>query len=134
MKNINSVISSHDKFILNLRTASFGCNCLKKEICPINGDRWTPHLVCRATSTNAANEDIRNIDLVISSLKKDIVTNYKRESKHQNKYCNWVELAKYVWELTLEAPIPQNGQTHWNNSSAIVRVCLTILWNWRVKN
>ena len=36
--------------------------------------------------------------------------------------------------LTLEAPIPQNGQTHTNNSSAnyrrIVWVCLTILWNW----
>ena len=34
-------------------------------------------------------------------------------------------------------PIPQNGQTHSNNSSAICRsivwVCLTILWNWHLK-
>ena len=39
--------------------------------------------------------------------------------------------------LTLWAPIPQNGQTHSNNSSEIcqriVWVCLIILWNWRVK-
>ena len=37
--------------------------------------------------------------------------------------------------LTPEAPIPQNGQTQSNNSSAncrqIVWVCLTNLWNWR---
>ena len=34
-------------------------------------------------------------------------------------------------------PIPQNGQTHSNNSSAncrrIVWVCLAILWNWCLK-
>ena len=39
--------------------------------------------------------------------------------------------------LTLYAPISQNGQTHWNNSSAncqrIVGVCLTILWDWHLK-
>ena len=38
--------------------------------------------------------------------------------------------------LTLQAPTPQNGQTHSNNSSAkaeIVWVCLTILWGWRLK-
>ena len=39
--------------------------------------------------------------------------------------------------LTLSAAIPQNGQTHSNNLSAICRrivwVCLTILWNWCLK-
>ena len=40
--------------------------------------------------------------------------------------------------LTLSAPIPQNDQTHSNNSSAICRriiwVCLTILWIWCLKS
>ena len=39
--------------------------------------------------------------------------------------------------LTLKAPISQNAQTHSNNSSAncrrIVWVCMTILWDWRLK-
>ena len=43
-------------------------------------------------------------------------------------------LIKY---LALYTPIPQNGQTHSNNSSAncrrIVWVCLTILWGWRLR-
>ena len=34
--------------------------------------------------------------------------------------------------LTIEAPISQNGQTHLN-CRRIVSVCLTILWDWRIK-
>ena len=58
MKNINSVISSHNKSILNPRTTSFKCNCRKKESCPLNGECLTSQLVCKATVTNAVNEDI----------------------------------------------------------------------------
>ena len=36
MKNINSIISSYNKNILNPKTVSFGCNCWKKESCPLN--------------------------------------------------------------------------------------------------
>ena len=42
------------------------------------------------------------------------------------------------WDLTLQAPIPQNDLTHSNNSSAnsrrIAWVRLTILWDWRLKD
>ena len=42
----------------------------------------------------------------------------------------------WVWNLTIQVPIPQNGQIHSNNLSAIcwqiVLVCLTILWDWRL--
>ena len=50
---------------------------------------------------------------------------------------DWVKLKVTDPELTLSAPISQNGQTHSNNSSAICRrivwVCLAILWDWRLK-
>ena len=49
MKSINSVISSHNKNILNPRTTSFGCNCRKKESCPLNGECLTSQLVYRVT-------------------------------------------------------------------------------------
>ena len=45
MENINYVISSHNKIILNPRTTSFGCNCWKKESCPLNGECLTSQLV-----------------------------------------------------------------------------------------
>ena len=44
---------------------------------------------------------------------------------------------KTYLNLTLHAPIQQNGQTHSKNSSANCRriawACLTILWNWHLK-
>ena len=45
MKSINSVISSHNKNIVNPRTTSFGCNCWKKESCPLNRECLTSQLV-----------------------------------------------------------------------------------------
>ena len=41
MKNINSVISSRNKNILNPRITSFGCNCWEKESCSLNGECLT---------------------------------------------------------------------------------------------
>ena len=64
MKNINSVILSHNMNILNPRTALLGCNCWKKESCLLNGECLTSQLVYRATVTNAVNEDMKKyIDL-----------------------------------------------------------------------
>ena len=36
MKNISSIISAHNKKILNPNTKSFGCNCRINEKCPLN--------------------------------------------------------------------------------------------------
>ena len=53
-------------------------------------------------------------------------------------YVGIAQLFPWTGFLTLQAPIPQNGQTHSNNSWAICRrivwVCLTILSNWRLKD
>ena len=47
------------------------------------------------------------------------------------------ELSVEGWLVNPLMPIPQNGQTHPNNSLAVCRwivwVCLTILWDWRLK-
>ena len=59
MKNINSDISSYNKSILNPRTTSFGCNCRKKESCPLNGECLISQIVYRATVTNAVNEHMK---------------------------------------------------------------------------
>ena len=69
------------------------------------------------------------------------------DSENSNWIYSWfvspLNLPARIWwhyfinQLTLQAPIPQNGQTHSNNSSAncrrIVWACLTISWYWRLK-
>ena len=98
MKNINSVISSHNKNILNPTTTSFRCNCRKKESCPLNGECLTSQLVYRATVTNAVNKDMKKYIGLADTTFKERHSNHKRDFKHQ-KYYNCTELAKYVWEL-----------------------------------
>ena len=98
MENINYIISSHNKVILNPRTTSFGCNCRKKESCPLNGECLTSQLVYRATVTNAVNEDMNKYIGLADTTFKERHSNHKRDFKHQ-KYRNCTELAKYVSEL-----------------------------------
>ena len=56
-----------------------------------------------------------------------------------NKGMNSLNVNKkwILYIISLYTLIPQNGQTHSNNSSVnyqrIVLVCLTILWGWRLK-
>ena len=98
MKNINSVISSHNKSILNPRTTSFGCNCQEKESCPLNGECLASQVVYRATVTNAVNEDMKKYIGLADTTFKERHSNHKRYFKYQ-KYRNCAELTKYVWEL-----------------------------------
>ena len=72
MKNIKFVISSHNKNILNPRTTSFGCNCWKKESCPLNGECLTSQLVYRAAATNQLRHEEIHWEILPS--KKDIAT------------------------------------------------------------
>ena len=77
MKNINSVNSSHNKNILNPRTASFRCNCRKKESCPLNGECLTPQLVYIATVNNAVNEDMKKYIGLADTTFKERHSNHK---------------------------------------------------------
>ena len=53
MRNIGSMISSHNKNILHPKQTSFGCNCRDKENCPLNGECLTPNIIyCADITTN----------------------------------------------------------------------------------
>ena len=87
-----------NKNILSPRTALFGWNCQKKESCPLNGECLTSQLVYRAAVSNAINEDMKKYIGLANTIFKERHSNHKRDFKHQ-KYCNWTELATYVWKL-----------------------------------
>ena len=89
-----SYVSSHNKNILNPRTASFGCNCWKKESCPLNGECLASQLVYRATVTNAVNEDIKKYISLADTTFKERHSNHKKDFKHR-EYLNCTELANY---------------------------------------
>ena len=57
MKNMDSIISGHNHNILNPKQKSFGCNCRKKDSCPLNGECLTPKVIYRADVSNEANNN-----------------------------------------------------------------------------
>ena len=48
MNNISSILSTHNKNILNPKQTSFGCNCRNKDNCPLDGEFLTPNIIYRA--------------------------------------------------------------------------------------
>ena len=71
MKNINFVISSNNKSLLNPRTTSLGHDCQRKEICPLSGECFTS----TSTATNTVNEEIKNTSARLTlPLKKDMAS------------------------------------------------------------
>ena len=45
MNNISSILSTHNKNILNPKQTSFGCNCRNKDNCPFDGECLTPNII-----------------------------------------------------------------------------------------
>ena len=45
MNNIISILSTHNKNILNPKQASFGCNRRNKDNCPLHGEYLTPNII-----------------------------------------------------------------------------------------
>ena len=50
--NIGSIVSSHNKKILYSDNNEYGCNCNKKNKCPLDNKCLTPRIVYRADVTN----------------------------------------------------------------------------------
>ena len=56
MKNLGSIISSHNKQVLQLRNENYGYNCKKKENCPLDNKCLTPDIYEAQISNNTNDE------------------------------------------------------------------------------
>ena len=59
MKNINSIIASHIKFILLSKAKEYGCNCKNKESYPLQNQCLTPKVICKATMVTNSDDKKR---------------------------------------------------------------------------
>ena len=101
MRNIASIVSSHNKSVLRPTIQDHGCNCRQKNDCPMQNKCLTQNIVYEATVTN-------NVDTVEKIYFGLCETSFKkRYSNHTKsfrlkKYSKETELSKYVWELKRE--------------------------------
>ena len=70
MNNISSIISGHNKNLLNPNVTQYGCNCRIREDCPLQNQCLTPN----------------------------IFRNHNRDFNHE-QYIKSTELSKYIWSL-----------------------------------
>ena len=93
MRNIGSIISSHNRATLHPATTLCGCNCRVKDSCPLNGECLTPKLVYRADIENSSNNEKKYylgcqkqlLKNVIGTIKKNRITqNIKTVLNYQN--------------------------------------------------
>ena len=61
MRNMESVISSHNKQILNPSKEYFGSNCRVRNECPFDNKCLTPNIVHEATVSNKTNNEFKDI-------------------------------------------------------------------------
>ena len=96
MNNISSILSTHNKKILNPKQTFFGCYCRSKNNCQLDGECLTPNITYRADITT---DNDHKFYYGISEITfKHRHSNHTGDFKHV-KYQHATELAKYIWQL-----------------------------------
>ena len=98
MPNMMSVIQKHNKRLLKDKpvVAPKGCNCRKKDECPLGGRCLTSNMVYRACVTSERGS-VSYVGICEGSFKQRY-SNHKT-SFNRRQHINDTELSKYVWSL-----------------------------------
>ena len=57
IRNIRSIIASHNESILCPKAKEYGCNCRNKESCPLENQSLTPKVIYEATVVNNSDNE-----------------------------------------------------------------------------
>ena len=98
LRNISSILSSHNRNISSPKQQPFGCNCKVKNEFPLNGQCQTPSVIYSADVVDDSNDGEKFYFGLADTTFKERYRNHIRDFKHE-KYENSTELAKYIWQL-----------------------------------
>jgi len=98
MPNIATIISGHNKQLLNPKQETHSCNCRRKTEFPLSNECLTPSVTYQAEITNDKNNDKKTYIGVSETPFKERFRNHMKDMKHR-KYSKSTELSKYIWEL-----------------------------------
>ena len=123
--NMRSIISLHNKHILNSNSAEYGCNCNNRDECPLENKCLTPRIVYRADVTNNKKDEHKYNCGISDTPFKDRYGNHKTSFRHRS-HLTASDLFKYHWilvdngaVLTIKFSIAKlvKGNTFINNCS-----------------
>ena len=95
MRNISSIIASHNKSILRPKPKEYGCNCRIKESCPLQNQCLTPKVICEATVGNNSDDEKGVYFGASDTIFKERYRSLTRDFKHK-RYSKCTKLSKYL--------------------------------------
>ena len=60
MPNISPIINSHNKKIINPHAETKMCNCIQKDLCPLNQNCLTSNIIYEATLSSNLRNQLKN--------------------------------------------------------------------------
>ena len=132
-KNIKSIVNSHNKNVLNQNRPCPNeqkCNCIKKELCPLNRNCKNENIVYKATITS--NEQTYSESIYIGIAETTFKKRYSNHKRSFNLagYENDTELSKDFWKRKRRNFLPKikwrilRKCSRFNSSSLRCNLCL----------
>ena len=82
--NLGSIISLHNKHILNSNNTEYGCNCNNRDECPLENECLTPRIVYRADVTNNKTDEHKHYYGVSDTPFKERYENHKTSFRQRS--------------------------------------------------
>ena len=120
LRNISSIISSHNLNILSPKEQSFGSNFRVKNECSLNGECQTPSVIYRAYVVKNSNDGEKFYFGLTDNTFKEKHSNHNRDFKHE-KYENSTELTFLTEKLWIINFI--NDENMLNKKSELISKC-----------
>ena len=106
--NMANIIKRHNNKILRPDNATptprKGCNCRKKDECPLNGACLTRNLVYQATVTTKPNQTDKKTYIGMTENEFKIRYSNRKASFKHKKHSTMTALSKRIWELKEKQP------------------------------
>ena len=81
---MGSIISSHNKHLLNSNNAEYGCNCNNRDECPLEKKCLTARIVYRADVTNKKTDEHKCYYGISDTPFKECYENHKTSFRHRS--------------------------------------------------
>ena len=96
-RNIDSVIASYNRRIIQPTTNTHRCSCRNRAECPHDDKCLTANITYKAVVSRPSKPDKQYFSIAETAF-KDRFRNHISDFRHK-KYVNSAELSKYMWKL-----------------------------------
>ena len=100
MRNISSIIASHNKSILHPKAKEYGRSCKNKKSCPLQNQYLALKVIYEVTVVNKSDKEKRVYFGTSDTTFKEQYRNHTRYFNHE-RFSKCTESSKHIWQLKI---------------------------------